>query len=180
MDFFALIIALPATIAFVAAVFRPILVACAFGETRRIQLVDLFSLVALWQYALAFVMLMHHMHYERDQDGSIAFFAGPFFLVLMTGLWFGLVSTMSRLGVQRASKRFVAVGLAVPVGIVATLVFFVSTILVFVAWSNREAEIKYLATIWVLTTTTGVLCRAGLQWATRPEPARHVDGDSAE
>jgi hypothetical protein len=176
MEFIALLIGLFATIGFVAGVFRPILIARAPDEKRRIQLVDLFALVAMWQYALAFVMLMRHANGFGDDSPN--YVAGFFLLILMTGLWLGLVSTMSRLAVQRAIKRFVAVALAVPTGIVATLVFFASTIAVLLSLLNHEEELRYFAMIWIGATMAGIMCRAGLNWATRPDPAPEVDGDS--
>lgn len=176
MEFIALLIGLLATMGFTAGVFRPILVARNPDERRRIQLVDLFSLVALWQYALAFVIFTRHAN--GFDDDSPNYVAGFFLLILMTGIWLGLVSTMSRLAVQGASKRFVAVGLAVPMGIVATLVFFASTIAVLLLLLNHEEELRYFAMIWIGATMAGIMCRAGLNWATRPDPAPQGDGDS--
>ncbi len=170
-----MLIAAVATIGFVSYVFRPIVAAGSVGAARRFQLVDFFSLVALWQYALGFVLFMRETgHIMADYSRHVILI--PVFLVVMTAVWLGLVSTMSRLGVHRASKRFVAVGLAAPVAIGASIMFFISACAVLFSFAERIHERAFFASVWCMATFIGLLCREGLRWATRLERAAlHTD-----
>jgi hypothetical protein len=178
MEIIAQLLGFAATVVFALWVFRPVRGARVAGEKRRFQLVDFFSLVVIWQYALLFVLLVTRGSFDNYNFWSVVRFVE--LLTLMTGIWLGLVSRMSRLGVQRASKRFVAVALVMPVGIVAAFVFFWSASAMLYSLVTPRTDLKYSAMAGAAATLAGVACRASLQWATRPEREMKREEDALD
>ena len=112
--FFASIAAAFATAAWI---FKPIVERTLESPRRRLQVADLFALVVLWQYALAFDFVMHR---QDDGDQSHLLFA-VLLAVVLTALWYGVAGTLSNRGVNSAVCRLICLCVGVPLGLASAL-----------------------------------------------------------
>jgi hypothetical protein len=154
-----------ASIGFAATVFHPISKRNAPQDGPRFQIVDLFSLVVLWQYGLITAMTLRG---GSLRDSDHLFLSGLLVLVL-TALWFGLATTLSDRGVRNALKRWMVTCVAAPAGIAATIVLLPSMMMTVLGMSRTESQIdaRQTATVVAGCIAAGIVSRAVLGWATR-------------
>jgi hypothetical protein len=155
------------TIAFAAYIFAPITGPSLAGPAK-FHLSDVFSLVVLWQYPLALMQLLRKVNPLAGPPSMGAYVLGGILLMVITALWLGLVTTLSRRGVHSSAKRFIVIALATPLSIAATLVLFpTATGAIVTALRPRQDWDAWPAGVAIGCIATGILCRLATVWALR-------------
>jgi hypothetical protein len=153
------------TIGFAAYVFAPI-AGPSLAEPTKFHLSDIFSLVALWQYPLVLAQLLRRMNPLAASPPAGAYVLGGILFMVITALWLGLVTTLSRRGVHNSVKRFIVIAIATPLAIAATLILFptVTGAVVTAIKPNREWD-AWPAGVAAGCIAIGLLCRLITVWA---------------
>jgi hypothetical protein len=173
MEIAALLVVLVFCGCFAAYVFAPLVRRPAVGKTPQYQLADVFSLVALWQYPLLLIRLIHKWQVVQRPIQAGEYLLGGAFLLVVTGMWFELIRTLSCLGVQHSARRFVIVAIAAPLGIAISLALVPALLRLCRLFLRPDAEADKSAAIVVgLCLAIGLACRAAFAWGLRPQVAR--------
>jgi len=175
------ILCLLTTVAFTVFIFAPILTRKPPQGDGRFQLVDIFSLVVLWQYPLVLAQAIKKTLLVQRDFGPFEFVVLGLFEVMVTAVWIGLVRTLSQKGVSGALPRFIVIAIGMPLGILATISVSASMT---VTWAAVEDGDDLVVPVTVLASSLlgGIASHMAMRWAMSrrrlPATSPAIDGDT--